>query len=432
MVCCCYHRGTSTVAKLAPFRECYGRLNELRSLAPKVPILALTATATKITKCAIIDILGMGAPHIISESPEKPNISYVIKYMERHISVQHHFTWLVEEAKKNGTTTERTIIYTQIIQQCSHIYATLRSMLGNSFFAETIGDRTNVILEIIHSCSPPSNKDSVLKSFQDINGNIRILVATIAFGMGVDCQGVHRTIHFGPSKNLEAFVQEAGRAARDGEQSVSYFLYHGLLLTHVERDIKDFINLKDCRRTGLLKHFDESYSCEAVVPHLCCDNCAKECKCESSDCGSIAMYPRKEVEKHAFPRERVTTERDKKKLEEKLFGYHKSLVGKLVGKHANGIIKSQTALPLLIGFSKFQIMQVLQHYHHLFTIEDICNFIEIWDMKHAVNILSMISETFGDTTNPITSDHSIDEFQEAADLEDELDMALDEWNYLIM
>jgi len=75
---------------------------------------------------------------------------------------------------------------------------------------------------MLHSCSPPSNKEAVLKSFQDPMGVIRILVATIAFGMGVDCSPVHRTIHFGPSKNLEAFLQETGRARRDGKPSVSY------------------------------------------------------------------------------------------------------------------------------------------------------------------------------------------------------------------
>jgi len=120
-------------------------------------------------------------------------------------------------------------------------------MIGDTIYAGKLGDNRNVLLEMLHSCSPPSNKEAVLQSFQDPKGVIRILVATIAFGMGVDCRAVHRTIHFGPSKNLEAFVQESGRAGRDGKPSVSYLLYHGLLLTHVEKDIKNFIHTKDCR-----------------------------------------------------------------------------------------------------------------------------------------------------------------------------------------
>ena len=49
------------------------------------------------------------------------------------------------------------------------------------------------------------------------------------FGMGVDCKGVHRIVHFGPSKTVEAYVQETGRAGRDGVQSMAYILYHRIL-----------------------------------------------------------------------------------------------------------------------------------------------------------------------------------------------------------
>ena len=73
-------------------------------------------------------------------------------------------------------------------------------MLGNKLYIDKIGDRKNVILEMLYSCSPPCNKEAVLKSFRKANGVIHILVATIAFGMGVDCKGVQITIHFGLSK----------------------------------------------------------------------------------------------------------------------------------------------------------------------------------------------------------------------------------------
>ena len=106
---CIYCRGTSTSSKLAPFRECYGRLHELRSLIPSAVILSLTATATRETKQAILDVLGMNDPYKIEESPEKPNVSYVVEYMQRDKSLCHQFEWLVEEINKNGLSTERTI-----------------------------------------------------------------------------------------------------------------------------------------------------------------------------------------------------------------------------------------------------------------------------------------------------------------------------------
>ena len=59
--------------------------------------------------------------------------------------------------------------------------------------------------------------------------HLQVLIATIAFGMGVNCKGVRRVIHFGPSKNIEQYVQESGRAGRDGEDSTCIILYNGLL-----------------------------------------------------------------------------------------------------------------------------------------------------------------------------------------------------------
>ena len=58
--------------------------------------------------------------------------------------------------------------------------------------------------------------------------HLQVLIATIAFGMGVNCKGVRRVIHFGPSKNIEQYVQESGRAGRDGEDSTCIILYNGL------------------------------------------------------------------------------------------------------------------------------------------------------------------------------------------------------------
>jgi len=310
------------------------------------------------------------------------------------------------------------------------VYSTLRSLLKNSFFTDKIGDRKHVILEMLHSCSPPANKESVLKSFRDTNGTIRILVATIAFGMGVDCKGVHRTVHFGPPKNIESFVQETGRAGRDGAQSISYLLYHGLLLTHVEKDIKDFIKLKDCRRKWLLKHFIDTDDTESVVSHLCCDNCSQSCTCGSPDCDKDSIAPSVFHCKEMLPgKERVVTKQQKDNIKESLTVYHKSLVIELVGEHAHGDIKSLTTLPLLIGFSDMQISQVQDNCTKLFTVDDIYNCVEIWDKKHAIKIQDVLNEVFDDVLTAV--DKPIETDNEDAD-EDELhDLPLYEWNTII-
>ena len=111
------------------------------------------------------------------------------------------------------------------------------------------------------------------------------------------------------------------------------------------------------------------------------------------------------------------------------YRYHKSLVAEFVRKHANGIIKSQISLPMLIGFSELQISQVLEHCGHLFTLQDVYSFIEIWDIKHAVNILTLIDQVFGDILSPIVENST--ECCEDADIEDELDLTLHDWNDVI-
>lgn len=90
-------------------------------------------------------------------------------------------------------------------------------MIGDNLFADNSNDRRKVVLEMLHSCTPDRNKATVLDAFQKEDSKVRLLVTAIAFGMGVDCKGVYRTIHFRPSNNIEAYIQETGLAWRDGE-----------------------------------------------------------------------------------------------------------------------------------------------------------------------------------------------------------------------
>ena len=63
----------------------------------------------------------------------------------------------------------------------------------------------------------------------------------------MDCKGVYRVIHNGPSKNVEAYIQETGRGGRDGIQSTVYILYHGILLSHVDGHMKEYVKTRSCR-----------------------------------------------------------------------------------------------------------------------------------------------------------------------------------------
>ena len=160
--------------------------------------------------------------------------------------------------------------------------------------------------------------------------------------MGIDCKHVYRTIHFGPAKNIEAHIQETGHAGRDGKQSVSYVIYQGILLSHVDKDIKDYVKTAECRRKTMLKYFDISLSIDYPEPiHLCCDNCARHCQCKSSDCGNLTTFPGISVyenDLHDVAKTRTVTPEQKNSVYEYLHCYHKSLITNLIQKSANGQI----------------------------------------------------------------------------------------------
>ena len=87
-------RETSQDGKLAAFCECYAHLHGLRSLAPEVPIIALTATATKLTKNTILNVLLMDNPYEIKESPSKLHLTYIVECMHKDTDLEFYFGWL--------------------------------------------------------------------------------------------------------------------------------------------------------------------------------------------------------------------------------------------------------------------------------------------------------------------------------------------------
>ena len=170
------------------------KLGELRSLIPTT-FVVLTATATEETKQEIFEVLLMADPCIIIESPNKTNTTYSVSYINKHDKLNELFKWLTDELLEKGVDCTRTIIYCQTITQCSTLYAVLRESLGERNFLDP-NNRCLVLIEMYNSCTPETNKREILNSFQRVDGSVRILVATITFGMGVDSKRVTTVVHF--------------------------------------------------------------------------------------------------------------------------------------------------------------------------------------------------------------------------------------------
>ena len=263
-------------------------------------------------------------------------------------------------------------------------------------------DSTGPLLEMLHSCTPLSNKQRILHSFTDENGNVCVLIATIAFGMGIDCKAVRQIIHFDPSKNIESYAQETGRAGRDGVHSSAFLLYNGILLSHVEGDIRSYIESEECRRSTLLNHFQAEYT-PLTHQHLCCDICASKCKCELTDSKKTTTYPQKNATTKSFVplRCRQVSQSERKQVQNMLKIYHKTLITQLLSTIPHGNLNTLTDVSFLLGFSEVQINHVLDNLKYFFTLNDICDLIEIWDSKHAKKILQIVSNVFGDVDDTI-------------------------------
>ena len=142
------------------------------------------------------------------------------------------------------------------------------------------------VCEKFTACSSEETKSKILASFTQPNGFVRIVVATIAFGMGLDTINVRTIIHWGLPESEEAYVQETGRSGRDGKQSYAILYYNSRDVStnsKVNDSIRNYcMNHSKCRRKLLLKEF--SVDCNIKSPqllHLCCDVCSQRCMCET-------------------------------------------------------------------------------------------------------------------------------------------------------
>ena len=145
------------------------------------------------------------------------------------------------------------------------------------------------LCDMMHLTSPDSVKNHILEQFSDGDGHLRVLFATIAYGMGVNCKNVRRVIHFGPSKSIESYMQESGRCGRDRDHSIAILLFNGITIHATDSDMKDYIHSTSCRCQFLLQHFSKHAEREMPKGHMCCDNCGKTCVCNNGYC-NVNLY----------------------------------------------------------------------------------------------------------------------------------------------
>ena len=242
--------------------------------------MALTATATKNSRRSISR---MTRPAIFASKPNRPNIKYIV--CVKSSTVKESFLPLVHDIRRLRMSSEKTIVFCRTYNDCANIFRFMKKQLGNEY-TEPIGApdlATLRLVDMFNACTLPEVKSKIIQQFVNPNSCLRAVVATIAFGMGLDCPNVRRVIHWGVPEDIESYLQETGRAGRDGAQATAILYYGGLDMSsvNVTNEMKDYCKLKTCRRTFLLKDFDgtDISNVSVVTDCSCCDICCLNCKC---------------------------------------------------------------------------------------------------------------------------------------------------------
>lgn len=233
----------------------------------------------------------------------------------------------------------------------------------------------------------------ILRSLWDPSGCCRVVFATNALGMGIDVKGLSTVIHYGPSSSLESYMQEIGRAGRDGLQSHASLLYHGQQLRHAGESMKGYINNTSlCRRVVLLSIFDTEPA-ECLPKHTCCDVCAAMCQCcTPGDCPGLDGI--EEVEREVIASNSASSSLELQPEQRDLLEF--LLLEFKIKEEAKLRLNEQplyTHSSLLTGVTDHLIQVILDRAVQLHTVEDIQALTPVFNVEHAQALVAILHET---------------------------------------
>jgi ATP-dependent DNA helicase RecQ len=249
------------------FRPEYFQLSRLRGAFSNVPVLALTATADHLTRQDIVERLALEDARVFVSSFNRENIRYTVRPKQR--SYEHLVEYLRQHPSDSGI-----------------VYALSRKSVDA--LAEHL-QREGFAARPYHAGLSADIRERHQEQFQ--KDEVTIIVATIAFGMGINKSNVRFVVHMDLPKNIESYYQETGRAGRDGLPSEAVLFYSAGDVARLKRFVSvegnpeqtaillrklsqmaDFCEIRSCRRQYLLRYFGEE------APDACgnCDVCLTE------------------------------------------------------------------------------------------------------------------------------------------------------------
>uniref|UniRef100_A0A670KA60 DNA 3'-5' helicase n=1 Tax=Podarcis muralis TaxID=64176 RepID=A0A670KA60_PODMU len=261
------------------FRNSFRSLGLLKKHLPKVPIVALTATASPSVREDIINCLNLKTPQVTCTSFDRPNLYLEVVRKTGNIIVDIQ-QFLVKKDKFSYEFEGPAIVYCPSRKTTEQVAAELTKL--------------NIVCGTYHAGMGIAARRDIHHKF--MRDEIQCIVATVAFGMGINKADIRTIIHYGAPKEMESYYQEIGRAGRDGLPASCYVLwtpgdmsFNRHLLNEIRNDkfrlyklkmmakIEKYLSLNSCRRKIILSHFEDKQLRKAssgiMGTEKCCDNC---------------------------------------------------------------------------------------------------------------------------------------------------------------
>jgi superfamily II DNA helicase RecQ len=262
-------------------------LGVLCALFPDVPVIAMTATASKTDIGCIQNSLGLKNCHNIIANPDRKNIFYkkFFRTGQDSDAVQSILMPIARGLLEDKINYPLTIVYLPL-KLCGFAYKIFEYVLcGDQYFPPgSTAIPSNRLFAQFHAPQTSQMKEDILKQLCSGKSNVRVVFATVAIGMGVDIPDIRQVVHIGPPRTVKAYIQETGRAGRDGRPSVAYLYYNNRDIAPNRIGMQDGMrnycsNDNECLRKLLLNSLD--YRQDTIIKplHICCGICEKKCQC---------------------------------------------------------------------------------------------------------------------------------------------------------